>query len=270
MPENSNPATAREKLVVTLHDGDVQFEMGPFDVDPRLDGSIMIGGYIGDLADHRQIPVRYDGVLSIDVPQIGSIERAEGLPRDWSCKSYGNGLGFYLKFWITGGSGSALDAINAQREQPPCLPRAASHTFRSGPAGVVLTRHVAQLVLVDVRGNAVVAGVQHTPTGARSDFCYATEHTVDELSRVSMYEVPAGTPVIRLDRSTIETRHRLDLLQLATGNSISRLVRNARQAGMVIEHTAAAGDPGASGEDVAATAAACASPGVTSPSPPSP
>jgi hypothetical protein len=266
MSERSRPATAREKIVVTLHDGDVQFEMGPFDVDPQTDGSIMIGGYIGDLADHRGIPVRYDGELSIAIPSLGSIERAMGLPRDWSCKSYGNVWGFYLKFWITGGSGPALDTLTSRRGQLPDIPTVTQRTFRRGPAGVSLTALVVRLILVDVGGNAVVVGVQHTPAGTCSDFCYATPHAFDELPDLPMYEVPAGTPVIRLDRSTSATRHRLDLLQMATGNGTTRLLRNAHQAGVVIEHTTAPADPRGLTEDVAA-AVASTSTGLTSPSP---
>jgi hypothetical protein len=266
MPEHSHPASTREKLVVTLHKEDVRFEMGPFDVDPRADGSIMIGGYIGDHVDHRKIPVRYDGELSIDIPLLGSIERAVGLPRDWSCKSYGNVWGYYLKFWITGGSGSALDAVTARRGQLPDILAVTKRTFRRGPAGISLTALVVRLVLVDVRGNAVVIGVQHTPAGTCSDFCYATSHTIDELPDVPMYEIPAGTPVIRLDRSTIQTRHRLDLLQMATGNGTTRLLRNAHQAGLVIEHTTAPADPTGLTEDVVAAASTTAT-GPTSPSP---
>ncbi|MFC0430000.1 hypothetical protein [Kutzneria buriramensis] len=265
MPEPNRLATSSKKVIVTLHDGDVRFEMGPFDVDPRADGSIMIGGYIGDLADHREIPVRYDGELSIDIPMLGSIERAVGLPRDWSCKSYGNVWGFYLKFWITGGSGSALDALTARRGQLPDILTVPQRTFRRGPAGISLTALVVRLILVDVRGNAVVVGVQHTPAGTCSDFCYATPHAFDELPDVPMYEVPAGTPVIRLDRSTSDTRHRLDLLQMATGNGTTRLLRNAHQAGVVIEHTTAPAAPCGLTEDTAAVAST--SPSLMAPSP---
>ncbi len=115
--------------------------------------------------------------------------------------------------------------------------------FGIGPAGIPLSCLIVRVMLVNECGYVLAVGDQYAPRdfGRRTDFSHDTGLTVEDFLDLPMYQVPAGTPVVRLDRSDTDAVTAFERAVAHAGGYLdggsTAIVRAAERAGITVERT---------------------------------